>query len=159
MGSRCGMWKVPAPASKTHLGDSSLSLHEADGQGCPGTNPNHWSPSSWLSVLSCGASSLSSHVYFSVLHSYRICLSSCIFSVSLGSYLSVHLPVSVSLPLSLSSCHCRPYSVSCSQTVSDSMSVLHLWLSLLPSSWLLTKGQCPYPPCLDKSANQREPLG
>lgn len=120
--------------------NSSLSLCEADGQGCPGTDPNHRSPSSWPSLLSCGPSSLSSLVHFSVLHSYRICLYSC---VSLSFCLSFHLPVSVSLTLSLSSCHCQPYSVSCSQTVSDSMSVLCLWLSLPPSSWLLTKASAP----------------
>lgn len=71
----------------------------------------------------------------------------CLPLLCLLELLSLSLSLSPSLSLFLSLClrlHVTTgLTLSCSQMVSDSVSVLCLWLSLPPSSWLLTKASAP----------------
>lgn len=147
MGSR---WEADVRCSKSlfqrprpTLENSFLSLQKAEGQDCVQTP---WSPSTGPSLLSCQLSPL--------LLLSCICLS---FSYVPKGYVCSPSLCSISLLLSLFArlfVFMSSYSVSCSQMVSDS---LGLWLALpLPGCF---PRPVPYPPCLDKSANQLEPLG
>lgn len=98
----------------------------------------HWDqPRQWEPQLPAVCSAVGR-----LLPSYRICLFACLFSVSLSFSLSVSLSPSLSLFFSLC-LRLHVTTVSCSQMVSDSLSVLCLCLSLRPSSWLLTKATGP----------------
>lgn len=85
MESRCGMWKVPALASKAHLGELILF---------PALGPT---PTVQLPAESTQVWALSLSVCISVLHSYRICLFACLYSVSLSFSPSPSLCLPVSL--------------------------------------------------------------
>lgn len=112
--------------------NSSLSLQKAEGQGC--------AQIPWEPQLRAQSAQLSPLLLFSCIWLSLVFLED--RSVVLASLLSLSASVSLSPSLcfsdsiSLSSWHRLSYSVSYSQTVSDS---LGLWLTLPPSSWLLPK--------------------
>lgn len=100
------------------------------------------SPSSGARLPRCCPYFSVFHLTFSSIPAGYVCPSS-LYSVSLLLSLSLSPSLCSSHSVSLSSGHRLSYSVSCSQTVSDSTSILGLWLSLPPASWLLPKGSAP----------------
>lgn len=137
MGSRCGPLDVSAPAPEAHLGESLPVLQKAEGQGCVQTpwEPRFRAQSAQLSLPFL----FLSFAFLFLLHSCGIRLFSWPLLCLSLLYLSVSQCPSVSLTTFLTLWQCPTRSVSCSQTVSDSMSVLHFWLALPPSSWLPPK--------------------
>lgn len=133
-----GCGKSLLQSRRPTLEKPSLSLQKAEGQGCAQTpqEPRFRAQSAQLSLP---FSFLLSFAFLFLLHSCRIRLFSWPLLCLSLLYLSVSQCLSVSLPTSLTLWQCPSRSVSCSQTVSDSMSVLGLWLALPPSSWLLPK--------------------
>lgn len=119
-------WRIPPSPCRRLKGKAALRLHG--------------SRSSGPSLLSC----LSPSFFFPSLFSFScipvgyVCSPGLCLSLL---YLSVSQCLSLSLTTSLTLWQCPSRSVSCSQTVSDSMSVLGLWLALPPTSWLLPKAR------------------
>lgn len=126
MGSRCGMWKVPAPASKAHLGERIP--FPAWGPilvvGAP-------APGGVCSAL--GPLSLHSHFCLAFLQDMPVGLPlAC--SVSLSFSLSLCSCLHVTAGLTLSSLALRQSLTPCLSSVSS---------SLPPSCWRLTKASAP----------------
>ena len=138
----------PRPPLRPTLESSVLSLQRSDGRGCAQT---------WEPQLRAPSSVSPSRTFLLPWHPHGMSLFPHLSSVPLPASASLSLctlppPTRPSFcfshPIPSSSFHGLPFPVSCSQTVSDSMSALSLCFALPPPPWLPPKAPVPLPSLL-----------